>query len=165
MQSTLARGVFGARLHVRRRLAAPVDAVFAVLSDHEGMSEWPGLGEVTLIQAGAPRNGVGAVRRVKVMGLVLDEAIVTWEPPRQLDYRIVAGLPVEHLGSTHLEAEGDATMLTWSIRLESWVPFLSVVVLARLRAGFGAALDHVERRAHRAAAAPLSAPRGGTRPA
>lgn len=147
MQSTLDPGVFTSRLDVRRDLAAPIDAVFAVLADHEGMSAWPGLGQVSLIRAGTPRDGLGAVRRVKVMGLVLDEAIVAWEPPTRLDYRIVAGLPAEHLGSVRLEARGEACRLSWSIHLESWVPLLSLAILGQLRSGFAAALDHVEQRA------------------
>lgn len=137
------------RLLYRRRFEAPIERVFAVLTNHEGMSDWPGLDGVRLVREGQPRNGLGAIRRVAVMGLTLDEEVVRWEPPRAFDYRIIKGLPVEHLGTVELVDQGGATELTWRIRLFSWVPLLAWAVLARLRAGLPAALDHVARQLER----------------
>lgn len=133
------------RLVFQRRFDAPIEAVFAALTDHEGMSDWPGLKRVRLIREGQPRNGLGAIRQVEVMGLRLDEEVVRWEPPRAFDYRIIKGLPVEHLGTVELVDHGSFTELTWRVRLFSWVPFLASLVLARLRAGLPIALAHVAR--------------------
>ena len=51
---------------VHATVSAPIDAVWEVLADHEGLSNWaPGI-SATLTSAGAAdRNGVGAVRRIK----------------------------------------------------------------------------------------------------
>lgn len=139
-------------LEFRRSFRAPIDRVFAVLADHEGMSRWPGIDRVTLFREGVDRNGLGAIRRVHVLGLTLDEEIVRWEPPNGFDYKITKGLPVEHLGSVQLSERDGETHLLWKIRLESWVPMLATLVLARLRSGLPAAMEHVAREAARDAA-------------
>lgn len=139
--------MFKSTLKYRRRFDAPIERLFDVLTNHEGMSDWPGLDRVTLIREGQPRNGLGAIRRVEVMGLRLDEEVVRWEPPRAFDYQIIKGLPVDHLGSVELTSHGTTTELTWNIRLSSWVPLLAWLVLGRLRSGLPAALEHVATKA------------------
>jgi len=139
--------LFRSALHYQRTFEAPIARVFDVLTDHEGMTDWPGLDRVTLVREGSPRNGLGALRRVKVLGLTLDEAIVRWDPPRSFDYQITKGLPAKHLGTVELEERGARTELTWRISLVSGVPFLATLVLARLRRGLPAAMDHVAKRA------------------
>ena len=105
------------------------------------MAEWPGVQSVRLVRDGAPeRNGLGAIRRVKLLGLTLDEEVVRWDPPHRFDYVIIKGLPVRHLGKLELTEEGDETTLTWRITLASRVPLLAALVLWRLRAGLPAAL-------------------------
>jgi uncharacterized protein YndB with AHSA1/START domain len=148
--------MFQSSLFHRTIIRAPLPKVFDALADHEAMSDWPGLDRVSLLREGNPRNGLGAIRRVDVMGLSLDEEIVRWDPPHGFDYEIIKGLPVRHLGTIELRADGDATELTWRIRLRSWVPFLAALVLARLRAGLPVALAFVARRLESAAARPSS---------
>ncbi|MBL8743045.1 MAG: SRPBCC family protein [Myxococcales bacterium] len=143
--------MFQSSLFYRTTIRAPAQEVFDALADHESMSDWPGLDRVTLVREGSPRNGLGAIRRVHVMGLTLDEAIVRWDPPRGFDYQIIKGLPVRHLGTVELRPDGDGTELTWRIRLRSPVPFLAALVLARLRAGLPVALEFVARRLESAA--------------
>ncbi len=47
-------------------VAAPVSRVWAVLSDHEGMSRWvPGVTASLLRPGDRERNGVGAQRRLR----------------------------------------------------------------------------------------------------
>jgi uncharacterized protein YndB with AHSA1/START domain len=85
-------------IEVSAQIAAPIDHVFERLTDHEAMVDWPGISACKLVVEGAPRNGLGAVRRVTVSGLTLDEQVVTWEPPSRFEYRIIRGLPVKHRG-------------------------------------------------------------------
>ena len=127
------------------RIAAPIERVFALISDHEGMSRWPGVQSSRLITEGTPRNGLGAVRRIRAAGLSLDEAVVGWEPPRLLEYRIIRGLPVEHLGRVLLRPLDGDVELTWDVRMESRVPLLARVVAFALGRGLVRALEHVRR--------------------
>jgi uncharacterized protein YndB with AHSA1/START domain len=57
---------------------ASPEAVFAVLADHERWPEWfPNVKEVLVT---GPAAGVGATRRVRVPGMVVDEEFIVWEP-------------------------------------------------------------------------------------
>lgn len=141
--------IFEADFVHRERVNAPIDLVFERLSDHEAMADWPGIGSVRLAKEGTPRNGLGAVRRVKVRGLTLDEEVVHWDPPNAFHYRIIEGLPVDHLGRVELRADGDATVIEWKIRMKSRIPLLAPIVIGQLRSGMPAALEHFRRGAER----------------
>lgn len=57
---------------------ASPSAVFDVLADHEGWSEWfPGVKAVDVL---GPRAGVGARRRVRIPMLTVDEEFIVWDP-------------------------------------------------------------------------------------
>src|SRR5512140_1679607 len=126
-------------------IRAPIGRVFERLSDHEGMAKWPGVGDSRLVKEGTPKNGLGAVRRIKVGGLTLDEEVVLFEPPRAFDYAIIRGLPVNHhLGSVRLsEAEG-ATEVRWTIRLRSRWPLLAQITALALRRGLPKAFGYLK---------------------
>jgi carbon monoxide dehydrogenase subunit G len=72
-------------------VAAPPDAVWTVLADFGGISEW-----VPMIQHSCllseQTDGVGTVRRVQVGMQTLVERVTTWNPPSELVYDI-EGLP------------------------------------------------------------------------
>ena len=59
------------------------DALFAILTDHEGYGRFPGVAKSELLRAGeGERNGLGALRRVHLGGpIVLDEEIVAFDAP------------------------------------------------------------------------------------
>ena len=109
-------------IHEEARIAAPIEAVWERLTDHEGMSDWPGVGSCRLVRDGTPRNGLGAVREIKARGLTLLEEIVVWQPPERFEYTITKGLPVDHRGIVQLARDGDATRVTWNIRMDSRWP-------------------------------------------
>ena len=135
--------MFRSELIHQDMIDAPIERVFERLSDHESMSDWPGIGTVELIREGTPRNGLGAVRLVRLRGLALDEEVVRWDPPRGFDYKITKGLPVTHLGQVLLEDRGAQTAITWKVSMSSKVPFLAALVLSQLRRGLPGALAHV----------------------
>ncbi|MGE0785480.1 MAG: NAD(P)-binding domain-containing protein [Sandaracinaceae bacterium] len=137
--------IFEADLAVTERVRAPLALVFERLSDHEAMNDWPGLGEVRLLREGTPRNGLGAVRRVRARGLALDEEVVHWDPPHAFHYSIIKGLPIDHLGRVMLRTEGDATLIEWRVRMKSKVPFLAALAASQLRAGLPKALAYFKR--------------------
>lgn|GEM_PF-2534641 len=113
---------------LRQTFVASPERVWSAITDHAGMSKWAGA-EVFLV-ANGDANGVGAVRRMKVGGLRIDEEVTYADAPRRLVYKIVRGLPVNfHRGEMILErvhptSGGEHTELTWRILMGSNVPGL-----------------------------------------
>jgi hypothetical protein len=129
-------------VQVRAHVRAPISHVFDRITDHESMVEWPGISACRLIVEGEPRNGLGAVRRITAMGLTLDERVVEWAPPARYDYKIIKGLPVEHLGTVRLREARGGTEIEWSVELRSRVPLVAELTGAALRLGLGRALRY-----------------------
>ena len=88
------------KIELRREIAAPPEAVWAVLTDHVGWTRWAGIKEAVLRNEGfPPPNGVGAIRVFRQTGLAIEEEVTVFEPPRRLEYRLTAGAPIrEHRG-------------------------------------------------------------------
>ncbi|MCW2787644.1 MAG: MxaD family protein [Marmoricola sp.] len=106
----------------------PVEHVWAVLADHEGMSAWgPGL-TVTLVTEGTPdRNGLGAVRRITAPGPMpaIVEEVVAFEPTTRFGYRAKAGVPFKNYsGEVVLTPAGAGTRIDYSITLDQRVPLV-----------------------------------------
>ena len=139
-------------VHVTVNIKAPIELVFDAVSDHEAMSDWPGVSSCRLVREGTPRNGQGAVREIRARGLELLEEVVHWEPPVRYDYTITRGLPVEHLGSVRVAPDGDGVTLTWDIRMSSRWPLVCGVVAYALRRSLPAALAQVKAEVEEAAA-------------
>lgn len=117
-------------VRVEEIVDAPRDALFAVLTDHEGYGRFRGVQECTLIRDGSPeRNGLGAVRRVRLGGpAVLDEEIVVFEPSKVYEYRVIRARPFpvkQTLGRVELEAiDAGRTKVTWTSTFEITVPIV-----------------------------------------
>lgn len=113
---------------MRTTTAAP-EVVFAVLSDHAGMSGWTPLRASTLEREGDPApNGVGAIRALKALGTIREE-IMALDPPREMSYRILSGLPVrDHRATVQLLAEGAGTRIVWSVTFVPKVPGIGFVL-------------------------------------
>lgn len=124
---------------------APAQLVFDGLTDHEAMARWPGISACRLIREGQPRNGLGAIRAVTAMGLTLQEEVVRFEPPHRFEYRIIRGLPVEHLGTVTVDDLPSGTRVTWHVRISSRVPLLSAVVARLLGRGLPKALAYFQQ--------------------
>jgi hypothetical protein len=132
------------RLVTTIMIRANMEDVFDRLIDHEGMASWPGIGSCKLIVEGSPRNGLGAVRRISVRGIALDEQVVRYEPPRAFDYTIIRGLPIDaHLGEVRLADKEGAVEVVWRVRISSRWPFLARILASQLRRGLPKALRYV----------------------
>jgi uncharacterized protein YndB with AHSA1/START domain len=125
-------------------VAAPIDKVWAILTDHVGMASWvPGL-HVSLGKPGTPEpNGVGAVRRIKTPGPGPDivEEVVTFEAPHVFGYRALSGTPFPgYTGEVRLTPVGTGTRIDYTVASTASFPLvkapLAVVgqVLLRLLA-------------------------------
>jgi len=101
-----------------RHYEAPIECVWAVLSEHRRMPEWltPGI-KVYVKPEGVPApNGVGAVRVMRRGGYRGEEKVVVFEPPHRLSYTVIRGFPVaEHLGEMVLESVEGGTKLVWTV--------------------------------------------------
>ena len=122
-------------VHKERLYDAPLDAVWAIISDHCGMHRWlvPGM-KVRLEPEGVPApNGVGAVRIIERAGFKAIEKVVTFEPPHRMSYTVLAGFPIQnHLGEIVLQSQGEQTQISWTVTFEPKYPgtgwFLKAIV-------------------------------------
>jgi uncharacterized protein YndB with AHSA1/START domain len=111
-------------LELTREIPAEPERVFEILSDHEGMVQWSGAREVVLRHPGdPPPNGLGAARVIRALGVAFEEEIVAYDPPKRMEYRVVAGLPIrEHHGEILVEPEGEASRVVWKVRFRPLIP-------------------------------------------
>lgn len=112
-------------------VSVPVQHVWDLLADHEGMSSWgPGI-KVTLTKPGTSEpNGVGAVRRVAAPGPMpaIIEEITAFEAPSRLGYRALSGVPFKNYsGEVKLVATQAGTEISWTISADPRLPVLSAV--------------------------------------
>lgn len=110
------------------------EALFAVLTDHEGYGRFPGIKRCELIRPGdRERNGLGALRRVHLGGpTVLDEEIVAYDPPDSFEYRIRRARPLRirhELGRVELESLGaNRTKVVWTSTFNFPLPILGKTI-------------------------------------
>lgn len=139
-------------VHVEKTIAAPIDRVFELISDHAGYSRFPGIQGSELVREGdTERNGLGAVRRIKGRPLLFEERITVFERPTRMDYLITAvNAPMSHDGGSMVLSEvGEGTHVDWT---SSWGytlpvigPALGAVLVPGVRRSFRRVLDEVER--------------------
>ena len=146
-------------IQVRRTLAAPIDRVFDVISDHAGYVNFQGVRASTVTKPGTTEpNGLGAQREVDLGVAWVREEITRFERPTRMDYRIIKSKPrMEHeLGSVELVAVAGGTDVTWTTRFRVRIPVIGGLVTAiaarRMKRLLGVALANVEQRAAAAAA-------------
>jgi uncharacterized protein YndB with AHSA1/START domain len=100
-----------------RRIDAPPESVFDLITDHAGYRRFRGIRGAELLSEGdPPPNGAGAMRRVLIGPFRFDEEITVYERPSRMDYLIVRiNMPFEHSGgSMRLSEEDDATRVEWT---------------------------------------------------
>ena len=141
-------------IRVERRLDAPPETVFGIVSDHARYDRFDGIRRSELAERGDPDpNGVGAVRWVWLGPLRFEEEITAFEPPRRLDYLIrhVKTLPFRHDGgSIRLEPDGSGTKAVWTSSFEIPIPLvgpaLDWIFKRQLERGFAHVLERSGQR-------------------
>ena len=119
---------------VEEIIDVPRSAFFDVISDHARYDRFPGIRGAELLQPGhEEKNGVGAVRRIRLSGpMVLDEEIVAYEAPTGFSYRIirVRPLPVRHeIGIIELtELSPERTKVLWTSTFEVPLPIVGGLI-------------------------------------
>ena len=131
------------------QIAAPVERVWAVLSDHAGWQVWSGAQEVVVRQQGDPApGGLGTIRVLRRGGFAIEEEVVGFEPPRRLAYRVTAGLPVRDCDvEIRLDPSAAATRVSGHVRFRPLVPGTAWLLERVIRARLTDALAGLARRA------------------
>ena len=110
---------------VEQDFTAPVDTVFAHMSEHENLAEVFGA-KVERLEDGRPeRNGVGSRRRMRIGPTApFEETITRFEPSELIEYRITKGTPLrDHVGVMRFTSlPGGGSHLDYRIRIASRVP-------------------------------------------
>ena len=99
-------------------IAAPVDLVFGVLTDHEGQSDMTALRSSSLErERDPPPNGAGAIRSLTLLlGPPIREQVTVFEPPHRFAYRMLSGVPIRsHTATVDLAQQGAVTVVTWQV--------------------------------------------------
>jgi uncharacterized protein YndB with AHSA1/START domain len=140
---------------LQREVAAPVELVFDVLTDHRGYDKITPLRSSTLEREGEPApNGVGAVRVLKLAGPPIREEVTEFEPPSRFAYKMLSGAPVRsHTGTVELAPSGTGTALVWRVDSIASIPAPDAVWGGIMRRVVGQLLRGVVKESERRARA------------
>ena len=135
-------------VHVQKDFAAPVDRVFAYLSDHDNLDVLFAPARVEHVRDGeSDRTGVGSVRRISFWGLLpFEETVTDVAPNERIEYEITKGSPMrDHHGSLLFTPTGSGgTHLDYRISFDSGVPGLAAGVAMQLRRSIAKGLARVD---------------------
>ena len=136
--------------------AAPPDAVFAVLADHERWPEW--FGAVRRVVVTGAREGVGASRRVHIPGGVFEEDFIAWDPGQRWAFTVTAARPPicrALVEDCRLTPARDGTHIEYRMCFEPtrWAAPVMRLVAGSMRRQLQTAMDALARRAAEAPAA------------
>lgn len=135
------------RLELTEVIDAPIETVFAAITDHERMNEWSPMKSVVLDPKGSPDpNGLGAIRHMKGAGPTIVEEVTEWSPPNEYSYRLRAGAPIrDHRGVVQLTRDGDATRVLWLIQFRPTIPGTGFLIVGVLRKAVGGMLRKLKK--------------------
>jgi hypothetical protein len=141
-------------IKVEQTIAAPIERVFEVLTDHANYDRFGGIGRSELLRVGdSDPNGVGALRKIDVGPLHFEEEITAYERPTRLDYLIVKlNMPFEHEGgSIRLDRHDGSTHALWTSAYRIPIPVIggpvALGMALALHRGFTRVLRDTERMA------------------
>jgi len=129
-------------IHIVQTFQAPLEEVFSTLSDHETFGRLCGI-NMKRVKDGAPNpNGLGAVRQINIGPLPsFDETITDFTDNALIEYKITRGSPIKnHVGRLVFSEQGGATVLNYTIELESKIPFTTGVIKSVLENGIAKGL-------------------------
>lgn len=149
-----------ASFKLRRSIAAPIEVVFDVLTDHRGTADISVFRSSTLEREGEPPpNGVGAIRVLRLAGPPIREQVTIFDPPTLFGYRLLSGIPARsHTARVEL-TQGDDTHTSLTYRVDSLpkLPMPAAAWSAIVRPGISHLLNGIVKESERRARAePLS---------
>lgn len=119
---------------------APVEKVFAILSEHENLSKIFAPAKVTRIANGEDaRNGVGSARKMSIpLSPSFVETNLVYQENELIEYAITSGItPIkDHRGVMKFTDLGNnRTRLDYTITFKGRLPFIGPIVKAALQNG------------------------------
>jgi catechol 2,3-dioxygenase-like lactoylglutathione lyase family enzyme/uncharacterized protein YndB with AHSA1/START domain len=125
---------------------ASPERIWAVVREHERMQEWAGL-RCQLLRPGIhDRNGVGAVRKLGLLGAGAEEEVIEYVPNERYVYRLLRGAPIRnHRGTVMLLPEGASTRVRWAVQFDGAVPGMGRPLAAVLSRIFRASLVRLKK--------------------
>jgi uncharacterized protein YndB with AHSA1/START domain len=140
---------------LERRIAAPPQTVFDVLTDHRGYAKITPMRKVVLEREGSPApNGAGAIRVLYSVGPPLREEIVSYQAPTRFSYKVMSGAPIRnHLGTVELSPDGDGTRMVYAVKMEPTLPLAGAAVIAAIKQGIKVLIRGVTNESEKRAAA------------
>jgi uncharacterized protein YndB with AHSA1/START domain len=135
-------------------VAAPAEVVFDVLTDHRGYADISPVRKVTLERDGDPApNGVGAIRRVSLVGPPIREEVVEYERPTRFVYRMLSGAPLrDHVGTVELTPTGDKTDVAYHVDTTPTIPVVGNVAAQAIKVAVKQLLNAIVKESERRAA-------------
>lgn len=140
-------------LLLERQVAAPVDVVWNVLTDHRAYVAWGAAQRVILEVEGSPDvNGTGAVRRIEQGPVRVREKIVAFEPTSRFRYTVLSGPPVkDYFAEVTLAERSGGTFVRWTVDFQPKLPGTGFLVKPVVRAVIGGLLKKASAEAERRA--------------
>jgi len=137
---------------IEREISAPIDTVFARLTDHRAYATMTPLRKSELEREGTPApNGTGAVRKLSLIGPPLREEVTTYEEPKRFAYTLLSGLPVRnHVGDVRLEQTGAGTHMVYRVTAHPTIKGAGPVLAAILKQAVGQLITGVAKSAEAA---------------
>lgn len=120
---------------LRASIAASIEVVFDVVTDHRAYADMTALRSSTLEREGEPApNGVGAIRPLRLVGPPIREQATAFDRPRLFAYKMLSGAPVRtHTAIVELASQGKRTALTWEVDSIPSIPLPDAVWSAVVR--------------------------------
>jgi uncharacterized protein YndB with AHSA1/START domain len=138
-----------------REIAAPPETVFDVLTDHRRYADLTPLRKSELEREGSPGpNGLGAIRKLTVVGPPLREEVIAFERPDRFSYTLISGLPVRnHVGTVELSAANGGTRMVYAVRTHPTIPVVGFAIVAGTKQAVKGLVDGIVKESERQAAA------------
>jgi uncharacterized protein YndB with AHSA1/START domain len=140
---------------LERKISAPPEVVFDVLTNHRGYADITPVRRSELEREGDPApDGAGAIRVIHTVGPPLREEIVAYERPTRFSYTVLSGAPIrDHIGNADLSPEGEGTKVVYAVHMTPTVPLAGGLITLVIKRAISRLLDGVSKESERLAAA------------
>jgi len=132
---------------IHEKFNAPIDEVFGTLSNHAKFGEICGINMKRTKDGTDGLNGLGSIRAIKIGPLpAFEETITGFIPNEFIEYKITRGSPIKnHVGTLKFSEKNNQTVLDYTIKLESKIPFTTNIIKTALQNGISKGLRKYAR--------------------
>ena len=79
-------------------------------------------------------------------GIVIEEEITAFEPPKYLAYRLVGGIPVRNYeAEVRFDPSDSGTSILWIVHFDALIPFTGRLMARMIQSGLQDVLDRLAR--------------------